>query len=968
MLYFAQFAKEDAMTIRDHDPRFEQHPHMHYHAHEHLPSHTPDHTHAHEPLPSQRGLSRRGFLFTAAATATGLLLARFERVAGRSLFPANSAQKRIYIAPDDHTDYMWTADEATYQSVFLEMLDYYLDRADSTAANASPYQSRWNCDGTLWVWVYERNRSASGFQRLINRIRDGHVSVPLNPLCTVLGGAPAEAVLRGMYYPGHLERRYNLRFTLAYAMENQTLPYGLGALWAGSGAKYSWKGICGCASQVPDPENREHEIYWWVGPDGSKILMKWHSMLGDSRGIGGYAEAYDPGAAVEYVSTTSFFQRFGYNVIGAFGKGWDGLKTLTQEFVTIAQSKTNAGRQVIVSNEYDFFEDFEATYDTTNLPSLSCTFGNEWELCVASLAELSARVKRAVEKLRGAEALATLVSLKQPAFMTGREAARDLAFLDLGLYWEHCWPADSQAVTQNQRLAWVRKLVNEIESYVNPLHSDAATALGGMIQNSGSYTRFFVFNSLSWARTDIADYAYSGPAGARVFDVSTWREVPAQRVTIDGQAYLRILASNVPSAGYKVFEIRPAGQAAQLDNAIPSRQAAQINGPVFLPQIDNQFGGTPSVSGNVIENEFYRITLAANGAITGLWDKTRQREFARTIGGYAINDLGASTGTLTVENAGPVSATLKATASSPVAHTSRITLIRGSKRIDVRNNITENFSNLLTWRFGFNLSAPDVWHEEVGAIIRARYTTDGGHYYYNSQHLNARYDWLTLNRFADMSGGGVGVTLANADCYYMRLGNSRMPTGSQPVFDTTTPQISVLAGGKVDWEFYHTYNLGFADQGGDSNFLQRFALQTHGAYDQAAAMRFAMEAQNPLITGTITGGSAYPPGQFSLLSISNSNVLLSALKPADDGISTGIVARVWNLSNAPAGCSLSLPGNSLASARQLTHIETPLAQLTVAGGVLNDSLAAQQLKTYSLVPQSLLTMSGSRANLPAGKK
>ena len=51
-----------------------------------------------------------------------------------------------------------------------------------------------------------------------------------------------------MYYPGQLERRYDLRFRLAVAMENQTLPYGLGALWAGAGARYSWKGVCDCAT------------------------------------------------------------------------------------------------------------------------------------------------------------------------------------------------------------------------------------------------------------------------------------------------------------------------------------------------------------------------------------------------------------------------------------------------------------------------------------------------------------------------------------------------------------------------------------------------------------------------------------------------------------------------------------------------------------------------------------------------
>jgi len=61
------------------------------------------------------------------------------QVTGKSFFLAPAATKRIYLAPDDHTDYMWTADEATYRAAFLEMLDYYLNAADSTAGNTSVY-------------------------------------------------------------------------------------------------------------------------------------------------------------------------------------------------------------------------------------------------------------------------------------------------------------------------------------------------------------------------------------------------------------------------------------------------------------------------------------------------------------------------------------------------------------------------------------------------------------------------------------------------------------------------------------------------------------------------------------------------------------------------------------------------------------------------------------------------------------
>jgi alpha-mannosidase len=868
-------------------------------------------------------LSRRQMLQGSGLLLSGVLLNQLTGAFGLPVSAAQVNPKRLYIAPDDHTDYMWTADEATYRQAFLDTIDYYLNLADSTAGERSEHQSRWNCDGSFWVWTYEKYKSQAAFNRLISRMRSGHISMPLTTLVTCYGGIPAEAVLRGMYYAGRLERHYGLRFTLAAAIENQTMPYGLGALWAGAGAKYSWQGICGCASQVTVGSfyDRPNEIYWWVGPDGSKILMKWYSLTHtggsvpyDNQSLGGYAEAYAPSTAVGVLDSKCFTTDYNYGIAGAFGKGWDDLKTLTSQFVTVAKSMTNSNRTVIVSNEEDFFRDFEATYGSS-LPSVSCSFGNEWDLYCASMAELSAQVKRAVEKLRAAEALSVLVSFKNLGFVNGRQTARDQAWLNLGLYWEHDWTGDGPGVSTAQRRDWQRRIASGIRTYVDTLYADAAQALGGMIQKSGSNLRFYAFNPLSWARTDVADFLYSGSTPVHVVDLSTDTEVPSQIVTLDGQTYLRILASDVPPVGYKVFEVR-SGVGDSFSNLIA----------------DN--------SGN-IENSVYQLSVAQRGAIISLLDKTRSnQEFAQNIGGRTINDLGSSTGTLAVENQGPVSVTLKATVTTatPLKHVSRITLFRNSRRIDIRNEINQNFSNTFTWAFGFNLTSPDVWHEEVGAIIRARLTTDGGHY---SPTL-ARYDWLTLNHFADMSGTGpLGITLSNADCYFMRLGNSS-PTS----LDTATPQISPLVGGQVDGT-----DLGIPSQGGDSYFLQRFALQTHGAYDPVAAMRFALEHQNPLVTSQVTGGSDYPATSYSLLTISSSagSVLLWALKPCEDSILNGFVARVWNLSNSPVNdFSLTWSPGPILDAGHVTHIETPVEQATLTNGVLTESLSPWQMKTFSL--------------------
>jgi alpha-mannosidase len=851
-----------------------------------------------------------------------------------------ATQIRIYLAPDDHTDFIWSATEAQYTSAFLTMLDYYLAQADNTAGLPSPYQSRFNTDGSYWLWTYERNRTAT-FERLITRLKDGHISSPLTPLVCTYGGQPAEGVLRGMYYPGRLERRYGMRFFLAQAMENQTMPLGLGSLWAGAGAQYVWQGVCACDTQVPGLTSRQSEIYRWLGKDGSSVITKWFSFSGSNQSIGGYAEARDPGGAVDDLTSTAFASRYPFPLVaGAFGQGWDDVQTTNLDIQAAAEAMSNASQQVVVSNEVDYFRDFEATYGASPaLGSYSASFGNEWDTHCASLAEVSARVKRAVERLRSAEALATLVSLQNPSFKraTADLAARDLAFLDMGLYFEHNFINGGPGASGSERIAWQRRLADEIDAYVNGLQADASAALGGLVQKAGTNTRFFAFNALSWMCTDFADLPYTGALPVHVVDVTTGQEVPSQIVSLGGAQYLRVMAPNVPAVGYKVFEIQLGpGQ--------------DLSDPALT--VDARAG--------VIQNELYRVVVAPRGAITSLQDKTRGNlEFVQAVGGLAANDLGAGSGSLAAENVGPVSTTLTAAATSPLRHATRVTLYRGSSRIDIRNEVTQNPGNApQSWAFGFNLASREVHHEEVGAILWARLKTTGGDY----APQNARYDWLTLNHFADVSGSGpVGVTLSNADAFFMRAGNSSATT-----LDETTPQISPLLGGQMD-------SAGIPNQGGDAFFLQRFALQTHGAFDALGAMRFALEHQNPLVTGLVTGGSAYPASSYSYLSVSNPNVLLWALKPAEEGIGEGVIVRLWNLGPSLANVSVT-PASGLTRAVRTTHLETDLQGVSVAGGSLSASIPAQAIRTYRLrndsaPPTTFFTVPPCRAldtRLPAG--
>ncbi len=856
---------------------------------------------------------------------------------------AQETPKRIYIANDDHTDFMWTADADTYANVFVEMLDHHLRLAEETKNNPAPYRNRFNADGSYWMWNYEHRKSDAEFAKLIQAIKDGTISVPLNPLVSCYGGQPTEAVLRGLYYAGRIERKHDLRFELATAMENQTLPLGLASLFAGSGAKYSWRGVCGCATKLPKEQlaKRDREIYWYTGHDGQRILMKWYSLVGS---IGGYWEAGYPSAAINWVdSDPGFLKRYidpqsndPYKAIGVFGFGGDDLARKTgitppptvpgvpglqkvisspycDHFYIIAEQESNASRQVIVSNEADFFHDFESHYGQT-LDSHCVTYGNEWDLYSASMSETSARVRRAVEKLRAAELLSTLVSLKYPDFMRRHESARDRAFIDLGLFWEHNWTADGP-ISRQQRASWQEQVASNIEYYVNSVYGEAIIRLGGMIPRPDGAKRFFVLNPLGWPRTDYADFAYNGSANVHVIDLASGNEVPFQLVKLSGAPHLRILASEVPSAGYKVFEIATG----------PGRQSSLTD-------------AAAKMHNNVLDNGKIKLTIAKDGAIQSLIDLASGREFVAEIDGLLVNDFAANSNDgepIKVENVGPVSVTIRARSEAGLAHTTSITVYRDSKRIDIRNELTENFSNVRHWAFGFSIDNPQVHTEEVGTVNLNRLKSAGGDY----ADTHARYDYLTLNHFADISGDGFGVTLSNTDLAFAKLGRSTLTT-----LDTTTPQIQVLAGGQVDGS-----SLGIRGQNGASYFLQRFALQPHDGYDQAQAMKFSLEHQNPFVTGEIIskGGDQYTEKEFSLLTVSNPNVVLWALKPSESGITDGIVARVWNQSMQAAATTIAVDGG-VSGVQRVTHIETPIEDIEPVADAAELSIHPHRLETFLL--------------------
>jgi alpha-mannosidase len=851
-------------------------------------------------------------------------------------FQLSAQLKRIYLASDDHTDFMWTANEAAYDSAFVHMLDYYLNQIDSTKSNPDDFQSRFNCDGSYWMQAYQRYRSPEQFERLIAAIKSGHISVPLHALINCYGGMPTEAAIRGMYYAGQMERKYDLRFRMAGTMENNTLPLGMSSIWAGSGAKYSWYGIGGYGSQMSYEyrANRRHQLYKYSGLDGNGVIMKWYIFDEKKTApLGGYAELRTTMNSVNPVKeigsmiprldtmcdTISPDSKYPYNAVEAIGYGHDDLATyLAPEFIQVARNGTTPYRKVRVSVTEDFFKDIEKNY--TNLPSETVTYGNEWDLLSASMNETTAKMRRATEKLRGAEALATIVSLSISDFTNPLTEAKNKAWDSFGYYWEHDWTGDSK-VAMEERPAWQINLQQNLSYYVDTLQNLSAKILGQQISQSEN-PRFFVFNPLGWERDDVADYAWESDYQVKVIDLYSKKEVPSQFITKSDKKYLRIFAENIPSVGYKVFEIRK-GKSAPFSNRI-------------------------DVSGETISNSFYKLRLSPSGAITEIIDKlSGNRQLVKVIDGKFLNDLGTDDVNkgepVVVENAGPVSVTLKAVSGFPIGHTVRVTLFANSPRIEIENSIDANFGDVKTWAFSFNLNNQTTRFEELGAVLTARLETNGGHY----ASQNARYDWQTFNHFADMSEDNYGITISNLDCSFFKLGKSSVYS-----LDENSSQLSALAGGRVDKKLEDGGYLGFPNQNGETSFQYHFALTSHhSGFDATKSMKFSLEHQNPLVTGEVTGDkSASNKIQFSMLTVSDPNVLLWSVKPSEEGIENGLIARFWNMKNEAFNpvIKLCIP---IKSAWQTTHIETNEKELIPLKHEVSVMFNANQMKTFRIISE-----------------
>jgi alpha-mannosidase len=609
----------------------------------------------------------------------------------------------------------------------------------------------------------------------------------------------------------------------------------------------------------------------------------------------------EPFHAVRQMDSLCGSARHPYLIAGAFGKGWDNIHNYSYDLVWGLGRRTLPGTRLHLSNQVDFFRHFESLYGDS-IPEVRVSHGNEWDLNPASLAEVSAQLRRSMEKLRTAEAMAALVTSGGDSLLRGLDRMKRDFLYGIGVYNLHGWTADGP-VDRRAFAAYMRRQQRNVSDYVDALHLLAAEKLGEKIDPGPLDRVHFVFNSLSWERDGMVDVRTDGDFNAAQ-DLESGEILRGAVVEKDGATHLRIRVERVPPVGYRLIRL-------------VRREGKGAPGP------PDPF----RFSRGRLETPHYRVRLSRSGAILSLADRAGGKEWAEG----PLNDLGAAR----FENGEPVRVlergaeciTLLCRSDDPVRHECAVTFHARDPRVDFRNRILGNFSGPLHWTFAFNVDRPDVRHEEVGAVLLAKTESAGGHY----ADRMARTDYLTLNHFANAGNDRENVTLSNADCLFFRLGDSR------PDFlDAGSSVLHVLAGGQVN------ENLGVFRQDGDTLFHQSFSLLPRsGPFDAGSAMRFSLEHQNPLFAGAATPGGEWAGPAHSFVRNDNPDVLLWALKPGEEG---GLTMRWWNLESKPAASTVRLD-RPIGRAVSASHVETDIAEIPCAGGAVPLDFAPQQIRT-----------------------
>jgi len=408
-----------------------------------------------------------------------------------------------------------------------------------------------------------------------------------------------------------------------------------------------------------------------------------------------------------------------------------------------------------------------------------------------------------------------------------------------------------------------------------------------------------VFNPLAWERTDVVPLSVqmeTAPrSGVRVIN-SRGVTLPVQVLTRDAATnsyQLLVVAANIPSLGYEVFQVEPAGGAAKQKTDLVAR-GLTLENALLRVVVDPKTGCITSLYQKVSKFE----TLAAGGCGNELIAfKDTPRDFdAWNIDADFVKvftKLDTADSVELIEK-GPVRATIRVKRHwQSSTFVQDISLYAGLGRVDVSNEIDWHETHvLLKAAFPLAASGPEATFEiPYGTIERP--TTRGNRF------DAAKFEVPAL-RWADLGDSQHGFSLVNESKYgydalgdVLRISLLRSPTWPDPTADRG----------------HHQF---------------RYSLYPHaGSWKQALTERVGYGFNYPLTAMQVSRHEGPSRASESYVDFSRNDCVLTAMKKTEDG--SALLLRFYEWAGESGDMVIDVPPGA-SGATYTNLMETPEGQ------------------------------------------
>jgi alpha-mannosidase len=816
-----------------------------------------------------------------------------QRVAARAVPLPPTRKLTVYMLPHSHTDIGYTAIQTDIEEKQINNLLQGLADARRTADYPEGARFVWNVE-VLWAADLYLNRLAPQQQdEFCDAVKRGQLALNGMYLNELTGLCRPEELVRLFRYATQLGQRTGVPVDSAMISDVPGYTWGTVTAMAQAGIKYF--------SVAPNYFDRigdilvqwENKPFWWIGPDGQSKVLVWIPFWG-------YAMSHRYGQMsaqlVEDFSDGLAKRGYPYDIacVRWAGHGDNAVPDpIICEFVK-EWNATHESPRFVISSTSEAFRAFEKRYGD-QLPQVRGDWTPYWEDGAGSSAAETAMNRASSERLAQAE---TLWALLDPSSYPAKRF--EDAWNNVLLYSEHTWGAHC-SISQ-PAIPFTSDQWNIKQSYATAANLQSRQLLSDAAQRgagfqpvppvepapSGQVARVShvdVYNTTSWLRTEVVLLPHEVSEVGNFVTDDQGRPVPAQRLV---SRELALLVQDLPPLSGRRYAVKREGEPAP--GASATAAGTTLSNDKLHVRLDDQTGGI--------------VELRAEGLDANLVD---------TASGHAVNDylylIGDDLAALqrngpvkiTVRDHGPLVASLLVESDAPGCHqlSREIRLVAGADYVQLLNTVDKKRlaapsyhasegKESVNFAFPFQVPGGELRLDVPLGVIRPEH----------DQMPSACKNWLSVGRWADVANRDFGITWVTLDAPLVQVGGiTATLLNSQTNPDAWRKKIEPTQK-LYCWAMNNHWGTNYrAYQEGPVVF--RFVLRPHRGTTAAEASRFATGFSQPLVA--VPGRGAAPPNT-PLLQLDPADVLVSGLKPSDDG--TAIIVRLFGASDQPAVAKL----------------------------------------------------------------